>query len=111
MKLTTWLKFAYAMDAARVWPRTFISMYLWELTRVIEWYLISKDKSWDIAAFITAYAALCVPLLKWYMESGVQWNKLSEKWFELPASKDPDIEKMITLPLKKSKKVTQNMED
>lgn len=78
--MDTWLKIAYGMDAIRLWPRVFVGAYLFELTRVIEWYIRSDVKSWDIAAFVTAYSALCIPLLKWYMENGVDWTPHLKKW-------------------------------
>lgn len=80
--LTFFLKLGFAMDAIRLWPRVFVSAYLWELTLVIEWYVRSPDKTWDIAAFITAYATLCVPLLKWYMENGIDWAPYTAIWFK-----------------------------
>lgn len=84
--LKTALKIGYAMDAVRLWPRVFVAAYLWELTRVIEWYIAEPAKGWDIAAFVTAYATLCVPLLKWYMENGIDWTQFTQAWFKLPVA-------------------------
>lgn len=85
--LSFFLKLGFIMDAIRLWPRVFVGAYLWELTRVVEWYVVSPAKTWDIAAFITAYSALCVPLLKWYMENGIDWSPYTAIWFKTKAAK------------------------
>lgn len=75
-----WLRVGYVMDALRLWPRLFVGIYLLELTRVIEWYIANPTiHSWDIAAFVTAYATVACPLLKWYMENGVDWSFMVDK--------------------------------
>lgn len=88
--MTWWFRLAYVMDAIRLWPRVFVSAYLWELTRVIEWYIREPARSWDLAAFVTAYAALCVPLLKWYMDSGLDWTLPANRWFLTKTQRDTD---------------------
>jgi len=77
--LKTALKLGYAMDALRVWPRVFVSLYFIGMNEILNWYLSQPALSWDKSAFAGVYASLCLPLLKWYMENGVDWGRIFNK--------------------------------
>jgi hypothetical protein len=71
-----WLiKLGFVMDALRVWPRLFVSAYLIGMMRMLDWYFHQDVKAWESSAFASVYAGLCIPLLKWYMENGVDWSQ------------------------------------
>lgn len=66
-------KIGFVMDALRLWPRIFVTLYFAGGYLMLDWYLHQEAATWDKSGFAAVYAGLGLPLLKWYMENGVDW--------------------------------------
>lgn len=65
----------FVMDMLRLWPRLFLSLYFAGGWLILRWYLGQSDaQTWDKSGFVTVYASVLLPMLKWYMENGVDWS-------------------------------------
>ena len=67
------IKVGFVMDALRLWPRVFLCLYFFGGWLILDWYLHQEALAWDKSGFVAVYASLGLPLLKWYMENGVDW--------------------------------------
>jgi len=88
MKVEHFLKVGFVMDALRLWPRVFVSLYFVGGWLILQWYLRQDAATWDRSAFAGVYASLGLPLLKWYMENGVDWDVVLPMWIKRLRSKD-----------------------
>lgn len=76
MNIRSYAKWGFVLDMLRVWPRVFMVYYFLGGWFILRWYLDASAATWDKSAFATVYASLGLPLMKWYMDNGVDWQKL-----------------------------------
>jgi len=76
MNIRYWAKVGFTLDVLRVWPRICVTYYFIGGWFILRWYLEQPATAWDKSAFAAVYASLGLPLLKWYMENGVEWKSL-----------------------------------
>ena len=67
------VKLGFVMDMLRLWPRVFLCLYFAGGWAILRWYLTQDAPTWDKSGFVTVYASVLLPMLKWYMENGVTW--------------------------------------
>jgi len=88
----------FVMDMLRLWPRVFLILYFIGGWLILRWYLAQEAATWDKSGFVTVYASVLLPMLKWYMENGVDWSvmlplvvrRLREKRCEPCVNSKPD---------------------
>jgi hypothetical protein len=80
-KVNHYVRMAFVMDTLRVWPRIFITAYFVGGAFVLHTWLTTAT-TWSQDGFATIYSGLCVPLLKWYMENGTDYNHFIPLWFK-----------------------------
>lgn len=68
------IKLGFVMDALRLWPRAYLCAYFAGGSQILSWYLAQDQIAWDRSGFVAVYASLGLPLLKWYMDNGVDWQ-------------------------------------
>lgn len=76
MNIRVYAKAAFILDMLRVWPRIVLVYYFLGGWFILRWYLEQPAGAWDKSAFAAVYASLGLPMMKWYMENGVEWNKI-----------------------------------
>ncbi len=75
------LKVGFMIDALRLFPRVFITVYGIGLGMTLAWFWRLGDATVTQTSFVSLYTALLVPLLKWYMDNGIDWNTRLPMWF------------------------------
>ena len=68
------LKLAFIIDTLRLFPRLFCTAYLVGGGFVLNVWLTTHT-TWTQDGFASIYAALCIPMLKWYMENGTDYSR------------------------------------
>jgi hypothetical protein len=73
------INWAEIVDAWRLWPRLFLAGYFYHLHHLVFWYMALANPTTEQTAMVGAVTALFVPLTKWYMENGIDWETRKER--------------------------------
>lgn len=65
-----WLDGAEIVDAWRVWPRIFVSVLLYQLIDLHQWYMTKADNPDFYAPLVFGVVGA---ITGWYMSSGRKW--------------------------------------
>jgi len=87
------IRLAFLMDALRLWPRIYLCLYFAGGGMILDWYLRQDQLAWDRSGFVAVYASLGLPLMKWYMENGVDWATMLPMVFKRYRQLDKTLEK------------------
>lgn len=68
------LDIAEVVDAHRIFPKTFMTAYFLWACKVGLWFMALEKATAEQSAFVTLVTSTWGLMLKWYMETGRQWN-------------------------------------
>jgi|TARA_R110002074_G_scaffold336462_3_gene506996 hypothetical protein len=71
-KMSTWEKFPYWFDRLRIFPRIFISIYIYMFYEVVQWFMLLQDPNMAQAGLVSVITGAGAAWFGLYVNSGTK---------------------------------------